>query len=171
MKTVLTIILICLFFSICNAQPSRKGEGLDLVLQSKNFGFAQLRGTMDENHLPDTLYSSVITIEGTTNNYIRSLPAGAHGYFATIGSDISLKQAKALVEQWKLVVEKIAKREGISTKKSKIAPIAHLGYLFMPTGESNFQIFIAYHKMEGSQKYEADISLMTVPTIKQTKSP
>lgn len=90
-------IQLLIFLSNCSfAQPYTKGEGLELVLKSKDFGYAQLRSTLDKTQLPDSFFRSLLTIKGTTNNYIDSHPFGSQGYIATLGLNLSQKQAKAL---------------------------------------------------------------------------
>lgn len=154
--------LLLVFLSLCSySQPPARDKNLDLVLNSASTGFTQLRADLDSTQLPDTLYRSLITIEGTTDNYIRCLPGHAYGYFATLGEGLSLTGAKTLVKSWKAIIDRTLPKYALKSEKIRSASIPDLGYLIIKTDDrSSMQIHIAYHKPEQSNTYEALLYFM-----------
>ena len=166
-------LLMLLLFSTATyrSQAQTNMPHLLKVFGSIEQKFQPVLGRLNEGKLPDSVYTSLLQIEETTENEIITSTDRYYAYFATIGSEIKSRDSiLKLMSQWKDRIVLLASGYQIKSDKLTIIANTHLGYEFerFEFGSYDYLIQICFYKMEGSSKYAAYISFInTKATVHQ----
>jgi hypothetical protein len=158
MNPKLILLLLFWFYAFTSFSQSLDSlPTLQKVFASIESNFKPFKGGQKLEHLPNTVYSSIRSIERTLDNEIVEFPGKYAAYFASLGSELSLKSAKALLNKWKPVLDKLLRDYFLESQK--LEPTLgnnYIGYQYAKTiGLQFYTVDLYYLKTEKKDIYQA----------------